>query len=189
MQTETLVKRLVQVKPFVGATMVALAVALPYAFHSVGVPGTVALPMHLPVLLMGMLFGPAWGGAVGLIAPGVNTALTGMPPLAPPIMQLMTFELAAYGVVAGWARQHLRWGRLQSLALALVAGRIALYLAALLLGTRLGLPMSPEAYLVSAVSTGWPGIVFQLIVLPLVAKRLERLAGHEADANSGASSQ
>lgn len=164
--------------------MIALAVALPYAFHSVGVPGTVALPMHLPVLLMGLLFGPAWGGAVGLLAPGLNTALTGMPPLAPPIMQLMTFELAVYGIAAGWARRHWRWGRLQSLAFALVAGRAALYLAALLWGARLGLPMSPEAYLKSAVTAGWPGIAFQLIALPLLAKRLERLAGGEAEAGA-----
>lgn len=176
MQTQSVAKRFVQAKPLVAATMVALAVALPYVFHSVGVVGTVALPMHLPVLLMGLLFGPAWGGAVGVLAPGVNTMLTGLPPVAPPIMQLMTIELAVYGIVAGWARHHLRWGQLQSLALAMVVGRIALYLAALLLGPSLGLPMPAEVFIKDAVTVGWPGMALQLVALPFVAKRLERLA-------------
>lgn len=175
MQSQTLAKRLVQTRPVVAVTMVALAVALPYVFHSVGIPGTVALPMHLPVLLMGLLFGPVWGAAVGLVAPAVNTMLTGMPPVAPPIMQFMTFELAAYGVVAGWARHGLGWNNIQSLALSLVAGRVVLYVVALLLGPALGLPMSAEAYAFSAVMTSWPGIAFQLVALPFIAKTLQRL--------------
>lgn len=58
----------------------------------------------------------------------------------------------------------------------MVVGRIALYLAALLLGPSLGLPMPAEVFIKDAVTVGWPGMALQLVALPFVAKRLERLA-------------
>ena len=60
--------------------LTALGVLLPFVTaHAFGVPGTVLLPMHLPVLLMGLLCGPQFGAAGGLLIPVISSLLTGMP--------------------------------------------------------------------------------------------------------------
>ncbi|MBQ7376223.1 MAG: ECF transporter S component, partial [Clostridia bacterium] len=49
---------------------VALGIILPFALgHGMGVPGTLLLPMHLPVLLCGFLCGPTYGLLCGMILP------------------------------------------------------------------------------------------------------------------------
>ena len=55
----TNVKKLV-----IAALMIALGVLLPMLFHSLG-GGTVFLPMHIPVLLCGLLCGVPYGAACG----------------------------------------------------------------------------------------------------------------------------
>ena len=40
---------------------VALAIVLPMAFHMIPDAGKVFLPMHIPVLLCGLLCGPVYG--------------------------------------------------------------------------------------------------------------------------------
>ena len=72
-----------------------------------GIGGRVFLPMHIPVLLAGFLAGPLAGFIVGLLAPGLSTLLTGMPPAV--ITPVMTLELPLYGLTAGlfYYRMHL----------------------------------------------------------------------------------
>ena len=45
----------------------ALCVVLPMAFHAVQNAGTVFLPMHIPVLLCGLMCGWPFGFTCGLI--------------------------------------------------------------------------------------------------------------------------
>ena len=180
---------------------VALAVTLPVAFHAVGL-GPTLLPMHVPVLLLAALAGPRVGSLVGLLAPGLSHLLTGMPPLTPPVAPLMTMELATYGLVMGTVRRRLVRARSAhghaspdpstptprapgvrpgavlvaeylALLVALAAGRAVLGLAAAGLGPALGLAVPATTYLATAVVTGLPGIVVQLVVIPVLVRRLE----------------
>lgn len=156
---------------------VALGLVLPMAFHAVGFGGPVFLPMHIPVLLAGLLLGPVSGLAVGLLAPTVSHLLTGMPPLSPPVLPLMIVELAAYGSVSGGLARRFQGRVLLPLAGALVAGRIALGLTAAVGYGFFGLEAPPLTYVAGAVITGLPGLALQVVLVPLLVRALARLQG------------
>ena len=96
--------------------------------------------------------------------------MTGMPPV--PKVYFMFFELAAYGIVTGCLRK--RCPVYVNLVTAMVAGRAA-YGASLAAGIAfLGLkaPFASRAAFVSGIVMGIPGIVIQLVILPVLYKRL-----------------
>ncbi|MDR0425781.1 MAG: ECF transporter S component [Clostridiales bacterium] len=151
--------------------LIALSVMLPQVFHMVGGAnaGRAFLPMHIPVLIAGLLLGAPWGVAAGLLSPLVSHAISGMPAAA--ILPVMMPELGFYGAVAGAFRG--KTNRFFALAAALTLGR--LLLAAFLLVSALsgGTFPLPE-YVWSALLEGLPGIVLQLAVLPFLTAWLER---------------
>lgn len=57
------------VKCAVTAVCMALCVVLPIALHAIPNAGTLISPMHLPVLLCGMICGWHYGLACGLMGP------------------------------------------------------------------------------------------------------------------------
>ena len=63
------------------AACIALCYVLPIAFHSVGLGGALS-PMHIPVLLCGLICGSGAGLLCGLIGPVLSSLLSGMPPHA-----------------------------------------------------------------------------------------------------------
>ena len=83
------------------AMFLALGLILPFFTGQVPQIGNMLLPMHIPVFLCGLICGWQYGLAIGLILPLLRYMLFGMPPLFP-VGFAMTFELAAYGAVAGW---------------------------------------------------------------------------------------
>ncbi len=58
---------------------VAIGVVLPVALHSVPNGGSIFLPMHIPVILCGLICGPLFGLACGILTPLLSSLLTGMP--------------------------------------------------------------------------------------------------------------
>lgn len=83
-----------------GGLLTAVGLVLPQAFHVFGQgAGMAFLPMHLPVMIAGILLGPCYGGLIGLIVPLVSSMLTGMPPV--PKLYFMLVELVAYGIFTG----------------------------------------------------------------------------------------
>ena len=81
------------------ALFVALCVVLPIAFHTIPNAGSVFLPMHIPVLLCGMVCGWPYGLLCGLMGPALSSLLTSMPPAA--VLPAMMVECAVYGMVSG----------------------------------------------------------------------------------------
>ena len=109
------------------AVCVALTVVLPMAFHAVPNAGSVILPMHIPVLLCGLICGWPFGLACGLIGPLLSNLFTGMPPMA--ALPAMLVELAVYGLMAGLLMSCVRTRKVYadlyiSLLVAMLAGRI-----------------------------------------------------------------
>lgn len=159
----------------VAAVCAALGIVLPMAFHAIPGAGNAWLPMHIPVMICGLVAGPAPGAATGLLAPVLSSLLTGMP--AAPILPSMTCELAVYGLVSGALGTHVRTGRLPldlyvSLAGAMLAGR-------LVGGALQALIFSPGTYSLAAWVTGYfvtglLGIVLQLVVVVPIVVSLER---------------
>jgi thiamine transporter ThiT len=156
------------------AVCAALCLVLPMAFHSIPNAGSVMLPMHIPVLLCGLVCGWPYGGICGLVGPLLSGLLTGMPPMA--MLPSMMVECAVYGFTTGLLMKHVRTGKTVtdlyiSLVSAMIAGRIVAGFAKAWIFTP---GISPFAWVTTSLITGIPGIVTQLVLMPLVVTALTR---------------
>lgn len=153
------------------AVLTALGVLLPSLFHVAGWAGSVFLPMHIPVLLCGLLCGWRYGGLCGLLVPLLCSAFTGMPPLFP-VGAAMMLELCAYGVLGGLLFK--RYNVYVSLIGAMLGGRIISGLANLLFMGMAGNPYGMQAFLSGAFVTALPGIIIQIVIIPVLMVALTR---------------
>ena len=158
------------------AMFIAFGVILPLAFHFLGGAWSIFLPMHIPVLLAGLLLGAKGGLATGMLTPVVSSLTTGMPPLMP-ILPVMVAELGIYGIVAGYLYRRCELAVGWSLLGAMLAGRVTAALVVAAMGALLVIPMKPVTYIVGAVAAGAPGIILQLLLIPLLVRRLEAAVG------------
>jgi hypothetical protein len=145
--------------------LVAASMVLPAAAHLSGLPVRFLLPMHWPVVLVGLVYGWRSGAIVGLAAPGLSYLVSGMP--HPAVLPAMTLELGAYGLLAGAYRQRFQLNPFLATGLALVGGRLV-FLAAAVVCRSDGL--SVLDYLRGALIPGLPAAVLQVLVLPVVAR-------------------
>ena len=147
---------------------IALCYVLPIAFHSIGL-GSVLSPMHIPVLLCGIVCGPLYGLACGVVGPVLSSLLSSMPPAMALIW--MVPELAIYGLAAGLLMRCLPvkhfYGKVYAaLAIAMVAGRVVGGIASALfhLGTAGSYTLS--MFVSSYIFGSLPGIAAHLILVP-----------------------
>lgn len=167
------------------AMCLALAIVLPFITGQIRQIGNMFCPMHLPVMLCGLVCGSPWGFAVGLVAPVLRSLLFGMPPMIPGAVSMM-FELAAYGFFSGLFRRLLpdKPGYLYvSLLISMLLGRLVWGAARFVMMKALGVEFSLSLFLSGAVLTAWPGILLQLILLPPLAAAL-RKAGFSSKNNT-----
>ncbi|MHC1745977.1 MAG: ECF transporter S component [Negativicutes bacterium] len=155
-----------------GAVCIAFGIVLPIAFHMAGAMGSVFLPMHIPVMIAGLFIGAEAGWITGMITPLLSSLMTGMPPLMP-VLPLMVVELSVYGFAGGYLHQRMRFSLLVSLIGAMIAGRLAVAATAYIMLNLLGIQLKPFVYLTAAVVTGLPGIIIQLMIVPLLVKRMQ----------------
>ena len=164
----TVVKRMVTT-----AICAAMCVVLPLAFHAIPNAGTILLPMHIPVLLCGLVCGWPYGLVCGLLGPFISS-FTGMPPMA--VLPGMMVECGTYGLVTGLMRKMVRTGRTTadlyiSMGAAMILGRVLSGLAKALIFS----PGTPAfAWVTTSLVTGIPGIIIQLVVMPLLITALTR---------------
>lgn len=146
---------------------IAIGVVLPAMFHFVGL-GSTFLPMHIPVLIAAFILGLPYAVAVGMITPLLSSLITGMPPIFP-VMPYMVFELGAYAAVCNVLSRRLKLNTYLSLILSMVAGRLVAGVAVWVLVTFFGAKFpSPVVFIISAVTTGLPGMMVQLLFIPPV---------------------
>lgn len=160
-------------RSIITAVCIGLSVVLPMAFHSIPNAGNVFCPMHIPVLLCGLICGGSFGLLCGLAGPLLSSLITGMPPLA--YLPSMLVELAAYGLVCGLMFSLVRTKKLSadlyiSLVVALLAGRIVAGLAKALV-------FAAGKYSIAAWTTSyfvktWPGLVLHLVLVPAIVAAL-----------------
>lgn len=158
------------------ALFLALALLLPFVTGQLPSLGTALLPMHLPVLLCGFVCGPVYGALVGAAAPILRSFLFGMPPLFPTVFAMM-FELCAYGAFAGLFYMKLPKKKISiyaSLVFSMIAGRLV-WGAVMAVLTSLGKALlTSKVFFSSVVLTGIPGIVLQLVLIPVLLIALEK---------------
>ena len=154
---------------------IALGIVLPVAFHSVANAGSIFLPMHIPVLLCGLICGWPYGLACGVLAPLLSSLITGMPPMA--FLPSMLCELAVYGFVSGLLMRYVKTGKLLadlyvSLVGAMLLGRLVLGLLNAVI-FRAG-EYSIAIWTTSAFVTALPGIIIQLAIIPVLVFSLKK---------------
>lgn len=168
-------KSLILRRSSVTAICIALCVILPMAFHMIPKGGAIFLPMHIPVLLCGLICGAPYGFLCGLIGPALSSVLTGMPPMA--ILPAMTIELACYGLFSGLmislVKTNHRFLNLYiSLVTAMLLGRAANGLVNALIFS-VG-SYSLKMWLTASFVTSLPGLVIQLAIIPAIVFAIEK---------------
>lgn len=156
------------------ALCIALCVVVPMAFHVIPNAGAVMLPMHIPVLLCGLVCGWQYGLLCGILGPLVSSVMTGMPPAA--MLPGMMVECGMYGCVGGLLMERIRTGSLYAdlyicLPAAMLAGRVISGVVKALILTP---GLSFTAWATASFVTALPGISIQLILLPTLIVALTR---------------
>jgi len=162
-------------KSITTSMLIALCVVLPMAFHAIPRAGSILMPMHIPVLLAGLICGPLFGLVAGVSGPLLSSLITGMPPSG--VVPIMMIELGTYGLVAGIMAQVIHTRRISvdlyiSLITAMLVGR-------LVAGVAQAVYFFDGTYAIAIWTTSYfvtslPGIVIQLLFVPSVVIALER---------------
>ncbi len=170
-------KKLTPIKKLtLSAMFLALGLVLPFLTGQIPEVGSMLLPMHIPVLLCGMIVGGPWGAAVGLICPLLRSLLFSMPPFYPAALS-MALELAAYGFFSSIFYQKLMQfgtiGIYGSLLSAMLLGRIVWGITRwtmMAAGTQFSIALFIEGGFTGAI----PGIILQMILIPFVLVTLQK---------------
>ncbi len=161
------------------ATLLAIvaAVLVPQFFHWLGMvsgagkaPGVAFSPMHLPIILVGFLAGPFAGGISGLLGPVAAHFFSGMPTSAQ--LPFMMTELFGYGLAAGVLRS-VRLPLAVKTLLAMLFGRLLRMLACMVAFYLLDNAKMPPLGIWRSIPSCLPGIVLQLVLVPLIVYRVE----------------
>lgn len=177
-------------KMVVSAFFLALGMVLPFLTGQIQQIGNMLLPMHIPVLLCGYICGWQYGLVIGLVTPLLRSVLFGMPPLMP-TAAAMAVELAVYGLMTG-----VLYGKLPKKTLylyvslfgAMIAGRIAWGIVGIPLYGMAGNGFSAQIFLAGALFNAIPGIILQIVLIPVIMMALTR-AGVLRDTEEGSVSE
>lgn len=153
------------------AMFLAIGLILPFFTGQIKEVGDSLLPMHLPVLMCGLICGWKYGAVAGFILPLLRSVSFGMPPLYPSAVS-MAFELATYGLIIGIIYSRFRkknlWAVYGSLLVAMIAGRLVRGLVQTVLFGIAGEKYTFTAFWVGGFVDALPGILLQLILIPVL---------------------
>lgn len=158
------------------AMLLALGLLLPFLTGQVPQIGKMLLPMHLPVLLCGLLCGWRYGAFLGFGLPLLRGVLFGAPVFFP-AGTAMAFELMTYGLVSGllYCRSPQTLAALyRALLAAMLAGRAVWGLVQTIQLGLLGDGFTLELFLAGAFFQAVPGIILQLVLIPGLMLALKR---------------
>lgn len=157
------------------ALFLALGLILPFLTGQIPEIGGMLLPMHIPVLICGFVCGWKYGLLIGFVTPLLRMMLFGMPPLATAIG--MAFELATYGAVTGLLYNKLPKSRTRiyiSLFTAMIIGRIVWGVVSIFIYGVSDTSFSWQVFIGGALLNAIPGIILQIIVIPMLILALEK---------------
>lgn len=156
---------------------IAIGVVLPFLTGQIPQFGNMMLPMHIPVFLCGLICGWRYGLSVGFILPMIRYMSFGMPPIYP-IGIAMAFELATYGLIAGFLYGKSRWqcvtALYRSMIAAMLVGRLvwgAVQILLLGIGSEV---FTWRMFIAGAFTNAFPGIIIQLLLIPALMVALNR---------------
>lgn len=155
----------------------ALGYVLPFATGQIQTIGNMLLPMHLPVMMCGLICGWKYGLAVGFLLPPTRSLIFGMPALYPGAVS-MAFELATYGLIVGLVYGLTRRRNIGmvyvSLIIAMLSGRVVWGCVQWILLGGVGGHFTWGIFLANGFANALPGIGLQLILIPAIMLTLEK---------------
>jgi predicted membrane protein len=164
-------------KMCLSAMFIALGIVLPFITMNIPDIGNMLLPMHIPVLLSGFILGPVYGMIVGFVTPLLRSIMFGAPIFYPKAI-VMCFELLTYGLISGVV-YHIIFNRRSklsniyiSLILAMFFGRVTYGIIQSIIGLVEMNNFTFNVFIVEAVINAIPGIIIQLIIIPIIIKLL-----------------
>lgn len=164
------------------AVFLALGMILPLFTSQIKEIGDTLLPMHFAVLLCGLVCGWKYGLAVGFALPFLRSVIFGMPPLYPNAIW-MSLEIATYGLVSGLVYSRLPGNKIRSIYISLICGmitgRIVWGLAKTVLLGLADKPFTFGMFVAQGITDAAPGIVIQLLVIPIIVKILQKQGGEK----------
>lgn len=153
------------------AMFLAVGLILPFFTGQIQQIGQMLCPMHLPVLLCGLVCGWQYGTLVGLVLPPLRSVLFGMPVLFP-TAAAMAVELAVYGASIGILYALFKKQNVFTVYFALIPamllGRAAWGGAQMLFLDLKGTTFTWQAFLAGAFVNALPGIILQLVLIPAI---------------------
>ncbi|MEG0457505.1 MAG: ECF transporter S component, partial [Oscillospiraceae bacterium] len=146
----------------------AFGILFPQIFHLFSLTGPVFLPMHISVFVGAMILGPVYGGLLGFLTPVLSSVLTSMPSIAPiPMLPIMICELTLYGIISGLLYKFSKNIFISQYS-AMIVGRLGYAGAFYCLINLFGYNLPPKISALGAVITGVPGIILQIIIIPIL---------------------
>lgn len=158
------------------AMFLAIGLVLPVLTGQIRQIGNMLLPMHIPVLLCGLICGWQYGGIVGFILPLLRNVVFGMPPM--PNAVSMAFELMTYGLVIGILYSCSRWkcvvSLYRSMIASMIAGRAVWGIVQMIILGIGGNEFTWKMFMAGAFFNAIPGIILQLVLIPAIMVALNR---------------
>ncbi len=155
----------------ISGLLLSMGILLPIIFHSFGILGQVFLPMHLTIFVGGFFLPTKLATTIGILTPLLSSFITGMPVLFP-IAIIMSFELATYGFVIAIMKKNL--SVISCLVLSMVSGRITAGIVAFILSTFFGVKLNAFLFIKTAIITGLPGLLVQIILIPSIVISIQK---------------
>lgn len=153
------------------AMFIALGLILPLFTGQIPKIGSMMLPMHIPVLLCGLICGWKYGMTVGFITPILRSFTFGRPVLFPSAVA-MAFELATYGFVIGYIFSKVKYRCIYtlifSLSISMVCGRVIWAIVSFLFYNLQGNSFTWQIFVSGAFVSAIPGIILQFVLIPSV---------------------
>ena len=166
-------------KMLLSAIFLSIGILLPYLTGQIKEIGDTLLPMHIPVMLCGLICGWQYGLIVGGTLPFLRAVMVGMPPIYPNAVW-MSAELATYGFVVGFLyfvfNKKQTWWLYCCMLISMVAGRVVWGGTKAVLLELAGKSFTLQAFIVGGLIDSLPGILLQLILIPAIIRliNLER---------------
>lgn len=163
-------------KMILSAFFLALGLVMPFITGQIPEIGSMLLPMHIPVLICGFVCGWKYGGLVGFVVPLMRSVIWGMPPIMTAIG--MAFELAAYGIVTGFLYKRFPKNKFllyAELVVAMILGRVVWGAVSIVIYGIQGNAFSWQIFMGGALLNAIPGIILQIVLVPVLVMALQRL--------------
>lgn len=169
-------KKSVLNKMVLSAMFLAVGMVLPSVTMQIREIGNMLLPMHLPVMLCGVICGWRYGGAIGIVLPLFRSLLFSKPAFFPNAVA-MAVELCAYGVAIGIVYlyvKNIKGGIYISLVSSMLIGRVIWGAVSAFLYYLNGTVFTLEIFFTRAFLEAVPGIIVQLILIPTIVLSLKK---------------